>query len=68
MLLVMATTIIEVVCGVCQRPAGDIRVEDEDGEDCNAFEQLKDYKLHQATSEVPHKCACGGKLTAHMAS
>jgi hypothetical protein len=40
---------------------GQLCVVDEQGEDCNYFEELKSYKLNQA-GHNPHTCTCGTKL------
>jgi hypothetical protein len=48
-------------CPKCLSQKGLIPVEDEDGEDCNQFAELKGYRLKQIGAN-PILCSCGTKL------
>ena len=56
---VVLTTILEMCPEHGQR--GRMEVQDEIGEDCNAHEILKHYRIQQQSSEA-QKCDCGQVL------
>jgi hypothetical protein len=62
---VMEKRIIQEFCPKCKSSVGQLCAIDEPGEDCNFFDQLKDYKFTQRTAN-PHTCTCGTKLVPQV--
>jgi hypothetical protein len=48
-------------CPVCEEAKGHLTVRDDNGEDCNYFNMLKNYRFTQRSSH-PYKCSCGSLL------